>query len=829
MATPRSTAVLEFNLPSSAIAESLPLTSEREFGVCLHIDGQERAAGLFHSPINDAQWRDFSRWLAKCNNERDPNNYQQAQAIRNCGRDLYRALAALSTDLANFLAQTGTPRRLVIQTTRPELHQLPWGALYDAQLSLLAAGDLSIVQTWGNVYDSDGTLLEPGGFHLDSPLSFSSTVNLVTKFGNDVQKSTLGALAMLPPEITRFPAGPFDILHLEQHGNEVLNQVGDTVAMKLADTYPNTGMALLWSCFSSSPNSWGQSPALALHRKNAALVLSFQAELNVADAKSIAQDFYAEVFGPAATRDPETALVGIRAARFDKDFAFANWASMTVFLSRPLDLSALPLNGPRVPPTQWTKDDTAPEDLSPWQPVVDAINSLQPSSLTNLDAAALGPIPKLPRYVFKDWRGNVIRLDGDASPLSDETLNKLNIPLKEAKGSSAADRLIWFFDRISHFGAPLIVWTNSQPRHLEFLEAIAPSSTLTFLLLYGPPPAGTVASLVDANDFKQAISLFEAAPPTDPEALAEARYFAYFAYCRSGRRSEAEALLLSLDRGFEFQLLAGNFVSRYERAPGDTSPISSELQQRHCEEDFYRRAIDAAAGDTLLRDRGRARHELAFCMQSQGRTATAELFYRMALQDLDRSLVRDPRWNYALAACLRDWADLLAHDASRAAEAGSLLHRALAIHTYQSRPQQIAYALATRAQIALTSCRLKAAIDDALDAANSFEICSNWWGWMQAFSILLQALADSRETARMLALIKLARTKVPGNQLEGYEPTLRYGEANAHWIAGLLDEARFNLDSMERMKGSGPPQSDTAKDVARLEQFLSTSSNQSTP
>jgi hypothetical protein len=160
MSTPRSTAVVEFNLPSSAMAESLPLTSEREFGICLHIDGQERPAGLFRSPINDAQWRDFSRWLAKCNSERDPNNYQQAQAIRNCGRDLYRTLAALSTDLAGFLAQTGTPRRLVIQTTRPELHQLPWAALYDSDLSLLAAGDLSIVQTWGAVYDSNGRLLE---------------------------------------------------------------------------------------------------------------------------------------------------------------------------------------------------------------------------------------------------------------------------------------------------------------------------------------------------------------------------------------------------------------------------------------------------------------------------------------------------------------------------------------------------------------------------------------------------------------------------------------------------------------------------------------------
>jgi hypothetical protein len=828
MSTPRSTAALELNLPSSAIAEALPLTSEREFGVCLHIDGQERPAGLFRSPLNDAQWRDFSRWLAQCNTQRDPNNYQLAQAIRNFGRDLYRTLAALSPDLAAFLAQTGTPRRLVIQTTRPELHQLPWAALYDSQLSLLAAGDLSIVQTWGNVFDPNGNLLEPGGFHLDSPLSFSSSVNLVTRFGNDVQKSTLGALATLPQEITRVPTGPFDILHLEQHGNEVLNQVGDTVAMKLADTYANTGIALLWSCFSSSPNSWGQSPALALHRKNAALVLSFQAELHVADAKSIAQDFYAEVFGPAATRDPESALVAIRAARFDKEFAYANWASMTVFLSRPLDLSALPLNGPRVPPTRWTRPDAPPVDPTLWQPVQDAVNALQPGSRATLEAASLGPIDRLPLAAFADWRGTVIRLDGDTSPVTDETLAALNIPLKQAQGSSVADRLLWFFQRIAHFGAPLIVWTNAQPRHLDFLDSSDPNSPLTFLLLFGPSPVPTVASLVDANQFAAAVTLFESQPPLDPNALAEARNFAYFACCRSGHKAEAEALLLSLDQGFEYQLLAGNFVSRYKRAPGDPAPIASELQQRHCEEDFYRRAIDAATGDTLLRDRGRARHELAFCMQSQKRNATAELFYRMSLQDLERGPSPDALWNFALAACLRDLADLLALDSTRAAEARSLLERALAIQRFQGRTQQIAYALVTRAQISLTSCHLKAAIDDAIDAANVFERCANWWGWMQAFSILLEALADSRDTARMLALIKMARSKIPGDQLDGFETTLRFGEANAHWLSGLVDEARFNLETLGQAS-SKLAQSDFAKDASRLEQFLSLPAKPASP
>src|SRR5262249_6436673 len=98
---------------------------------------------------------------------------------------------------------------------------------------------------------------------------------------------------------------------------------------------------------------------LCLHRNDAGFVLSFLAELHNLDAQSISTAFYREVFGPAASRDPETALVRIRAKKFAEEFAFANWASMTVYMRAPVDMSALPLNGPRVPQAAWD-DDTAP-------------------------------------------------------------------------------------------------------------------------------------------------------------------------------------------------------------------------------------------------------------------------------------------------------------------------------------------------------------------------------------------------------------------------------------------------------------------------------------
>ena len=101
-------------------------------------------------------------------------------------------------------------------------------------------------------------------------------------------------------------------------------------------------MALLWSCYSSAANSWGESPALCLHRRGTAMVLSFLAELHNLDAKSIAEAFYSDVFGAAASRDPESAIVRIRSDKFKNEFDFGAWASMTVYLRSPLDFSSLP-------------------------------------------------------------------------------------------------------------------------------------------------------------------------------------------------------------------------------------------------------------------------------------------------------------------------------------------------------------------------------------------------------------------------------------------------------------------------------------------------------
>ena len=60
-------------------------------------------------------------------------------------------------------------------------------------------------------------------------------------------------------------------------------------------------------------------------------------------------------------------------------------------------------------------------------------------------------------------------------------------------------------------------------------------------------------------------------------------------------------------------------------------------------------------------------------MNAQNRTHTAEVLYRMALEDLERSSQHDTSLHSALANTLRDWANLLARSPEKVAQANTLL------------------------------------------------------------------------------------------------------------------------------------------------------------
>jgi len=881
----RKTAVVQLELPSGATAERLPLTAERAYGVILTINGQSYPAGYFYSPINDEQWREFSQRLSDCNvrHAEDALAYRNATFIRGIGMSLYKNLAALNPELQSFLNETASPRRLVIQTTRPELHLLPWGALYAGGGNLLCAADLSIVQSCDRFSESLAVT--------------QSRLNLLRVAGDDTNAATANALRRLPPEIVQLAsddmASELNILHVEAHGDKITNSIGGVGAESFGDRYAKATMALLWSCYSSSANSWGDSPALCLHQAGAAMVVSFQAELHVLDAASLAEGLYGDVFGPAASRNPESALVRLRGDKYSKEFAHANWASMTVFLRRPLDLSALPLNGPRVPKAQWIADTQPPgysagagtaqfsaeaaamasrpsgggygygadpgsggvsalertgtfaamaalaagasaaaragED--PWASIAEAVRTLQPGSWKPMAApaeilsAAPGAPAKLPASAFGAWRGNVIRLDGGEAPLNLDILRELDLLRYSPPSGHEAEGLVWFFDKIAHYGSPLIVWTNSLPRHLEFLKVAGPSPALTFLLLGGTEPQPAIPSLVDQNRLEEARTAAEALPLDDPASHVEDEVLsaAYYACVRGVRPDLARRYLAKLQSFQEWLLLMGNLFSRDRKnvlgaadlmelggrfLEGDGPAVSrEEFDLLRRPEDFYRLAMNQPPELASPRETARAKHELAYLLQSQGRPSTAEVFYRLALADLEGcdnatpGTKHDNRWHFALSGVLRDLADLLSSDVCRLDEASALLKRAMAIQAYHGMELQLGYSETTAARIALTGGHHTHAISNAVNAANRMESCVNWTGWSEALGILFDSLAETRETARMINLANLANQKIRASNLspeniKRQERLFKFEKAKAHWIAGELEEARDEFESI---------------------------------
>jgi len=721
-----------------------------------------------------------------------------------------------------------------------------------------------------------------------------NTLRLMSILGADTNQVTATSIKDLPSEIAKIDGGPswqagpraagIDILHLEEHGSAITNDIGDVFATALADKFANVPMALLWSCCSGAANSWGESPALCLHRAGAGIVVSFLAELHNLDAQSISIALYSDVFGPAASRDPETALVRTRANKFTSEFAFANWASMTVYMRAPIDMSALPLNGPRVPQTQWSQDEVAsaldpgtcaetipspstgletvdfsdigidtkapaeppdtslsgapatrPQDL--WAELANTVSRLQPGTLNDFHGFEELPketTSKLPVSAFKAWRGNVIRLDGGDAPLDDATIRELNIQDQELANADAAERLVWFFKRIERYGSPLIVWTNAAQRHYGFLRNIEPSSTLTFLLIYGPQPAPTLIDLVNENKLEDAKSMCSSLPDPCPDGVLSA---AYWAFARSEDIEDSLRYIRRISSQAEKFLLVGNFISRHGVIPNprpdwmQNHPEGrlSSLQQQHCQEDCYRNVITNPGTEAPLRESGRAKHQLGYLLQRLNKASVAETLYGQALADLEKCPAEqhDYRWHGTLGGLLRDWADLLSQAPLRLDEARAMLDRAMAIHSFHGRRLQIAYCLTTAARIALTARQFSLAIQNAVDSANLFELLKNWNGWGDAMKVLFDCLAENRETVRMhsladLAIDKLQGSNLPQDQRDGLRRVFTYEKANANWIAGELAEARSELEKLgmgsgERIRDLDP---DFETKVKRLWRFL---------
>jgi hypothetical protein len=158
-------------------------------------------------------------------------------------------------------------------------------------------------------------------------------------------------------------------------------------------------------------------------------------------------------------------------------------------------------------------------------------------------------------------------------------------------------------------------------------------------------------------------------------------------------------------------------------------------------------------------------------------------------------------------------------------EAANVLVRALAIQTFHGRPLEVAYSMVTWAKLALADARYSTAIETAVDAANRFEECINWRGWSAAIEILLDTLAETRETVRMLSVIDLAvgkidRSNVHDVQRDRIQQAFRIQRARAHWIAGDFCELRKALDQLGPASSGDLEKNGPSEEVERMRRFL---------
>jgi hypothetical protein len=173
----------------------------------------------------------------------------------------------------------------------------------------------------------------------------------------------------------------------------------------------------------------------------------------------------------------------------------------------------------------------------------------------------------------------------------------------------------------------------------------------------------------------------------------------------------------------------------------------------------------------------------------------------MACRNRDAESVRDSRWRCAISSALRDLADLLSGQEDRLDDASALLKRAMAIQSFYGMTLQLGYSETTAAKIALAGNRHTTAIHLSVSAANRMEACHNFRGWTEALGILFDTLAETRETARMIALAELAGEKIraalPDKEDRAkQERMFKFEKGRAHWIAGDVAEARDELESI---------------------------------
>jgi len=813
----RRTAILDIRYAGPA-GEMIPLDVQRQYPFVLSVDGRPVAGGVFESPLGDEGWRNVSsamREATEAGHSGQDRLRRQAETIKDCGRRLFRHLGELSPELQAFLAAE-EPRRLVVQSGRPEIHLLPWEAMVDSKWRSVADTDLSVVHAI-DVFD-------------ERPVAPAVPLKVQGIFGPGTERRTLQALDELAQRSASRGSGRIlvlsteglpmadaaiaQVVQVEAHGDaesgELDLEAGDPFATSLADGLRGRSMLLLWSCFSALVHSWGESLSLKLHRQQNTFVLGFATPLRFDTSGELASRFYSAVFGERSLVDPETAVVRERSRLFRDRVRACEWAAMTLWLRAPLDLGEAVLQGPRFLETS----DRPPLSAGDRKILEAAVRQAVPGRTVLVTRFALRG--RLPDDLFGEIRGAVVHLRADAS--DDGGASALRLLGARSASVHRGDRLLSLLDTLARLPGSVLVWSGASVREAQALalHGALPSTVAIVVLSPWELPTWLASANIDGgqdnpkarprgwiDEISDVEALVEADNNADAVAQAErierrggltesqkSRLFsaAYWVLARLGQDERADEMVrrVSALDPFNGRWLGVNLLRRR----GFYAQARTEFER-----------MVAEATDPV--ERARAQIELAGVAAEMSDPSLAEGLYAEAIATLDdvKDRVDDPRWHSALGRSLHDLGAMHAEDPARWTDCDSLVRRALVIHNLDGRFGQVGHALKTRGILERARGRWDQAESAFAAAASSFDRSRNLRGWASAIAELSELAFRMEHYERALVLIRRARARndvssAAGGALQG---RLAFLEARAQWRLGALEEVRSACDEAERL------------------------------
>lgn len=713
--------------------------------------------GRFASPLGDYRYRALMLELAECTSGRGSRT--MLNHVLAAGRNLASALGSIHHKVAEFLQSSGE-RRLVIQTNRPELHQLPWEAITDTRERINPKG-LSIVRC-------------EQGFSLD-PYQHTDELRVAPFAGPRTDKVSLEALAMLPDfELWESSTGmsrispeklkSADFVHIEAHGAEEdgtiewaenINLDPDELAIQIGSPIA----ALLWSCFSNQIGaSWGRSPASALHNAGAKAVLAFSTPLRYSDARLASGALYSHLLDPRHGGDIETTVQHMRDDRIEKDRQSCVWASMALWLRCPLDLTGVLRQGPRLPAEAWSAETA---------PAPDERDQFLRSQPGIVDVSSVKRQRPLHASQADSFSGAAVVLAGLGDEI-DDVLADLGKP--ETRKRHFGEKLIDLISVLDSYGDSLLLWVDAPPNAINLARYLHPIAQHTTVLLssdqkllrehkYPELDGGSLdnlETLIQRAQFDKVRNLIGAAGSggyTEQDAVRHS-VIGYLAFSKANQLREAQNYLENLNTlakqripnaAFEAKLRKGNFVHRKGRR---------EQARR-----YYEDALRLANGDLVLE--ARANIELGY-VSSRTNTQVSEYHTRTALTLLEEDNASEitHAWSDARG---RAWKDLAAVGSLDAPEKERIesAKRAIAIHAFDGRPDELAKALWVRGNIEMSQNRFDDAEQSYIASLDLRKRAQVEVGIVDAVRSLAELAERRGDLSRALMLLNQVKDREP--------------------------------------------------------------------